>query len=94
MAVLYVYESPEAKLDIYDRLSAQVRSQGMPAGGLQHTACLREGGGLFVVEVWESEEAHDKWDKEISERIRSAGGPPRPTPRKLPVHNMMSRDKV
>ena len=93
MAVLYIYESPNAPVDVYDRVSAQLREQGMPPGCLHHTACTLDGDrGLCVVEVWESEEAQDKWDKVVQEKIATAGGPARPKPRKLHVHNMMSGD--
>lgn len=94
MAVLYIYESPQARLDVYDRVRAEVDAEGIPEGAICHVACKRDGGGLFVVEVWESEEAHDEFNEEVQERIRKAGGPARPEPRKMPVHNMVFADET
>lgn len=94
MAVLYVYESPNASIDVYDRLRTEIDEEGIPEGGIAHVACKREDGGLFVVEVWESEEAHDEFDIEIRDRIRKAGGPARPEPRKLPVYNMILAEET
>jgi uncharacterized protein (DUF1786 family) len=86
MAVLYIYESDQADLGLYDRLNSQI--QEVPEGALCHVACKRDGGGLFVVEVWESEEQQDRWNAFIQQKIQDAGGPGRPTPRKMEVHNM------
>lgn len=86
MAVLYIYESAEASLDVYDRVNSQIRE--VPEGALCHIACKRDGGGLFVVEVWESEEQQERWNTALEEKIQGAGGPGRPTPRKLEIHNM------
>ncbi|HET7815095.1 MAG TPA: hypothetical protein VFL13_12060 [Candidatus Baltobacteraceae bacterium] len=86
MAILYVYESDRADLDVYDRINSQITQ--VPDGAICHVACERDGGGLFVVEVWESEEKQDRWNAFIQEKIVANGGPPRPEPRKLPVHNM------
>jgi hypothetical protein len=94
MAVLYIYESPDARVDIYDRLRAEIDEEGVPDGGIAHVACKREGGGLLVVEVWESEEAHDEFDVELRDRIKKAGGPPRVEPRKLPVYNMVVAEEA
>lgn len=94
MAVLYMYESPNASIDVYDRLRAEIDEEGIPEGGICHVACKREGGGLVVVEVWESEKAHDEFDIELRDRIKRAGGPPRPEPRKLNVYNMMLAEEA
>jgi len=94
MAVLYVRESPEASLETYDRISSQVKSEGLPQGALYHVACKREGGGLFVVEVWENEAAQDRWSEEIDRRVAAAGAPKRPAPRKLQVHHVLAAANV
>lgn len=86
MPVLYVFESPQAKLEMYDRVNASIDRP--PEGSIFHVACEREGGGLFVVEAWESEEAQERWNRTVQEKIASAGGPARPQPRKYRVHNM------
>ena len=94
MAVLYIFESPQARLDVYDRVRAEVDAEGIPEGAICHVACKRDGGGLFVMEVWESEEAHDEFNEEVQERIRKAGGAPRPEPKKMPVYNMVFSEET
>jgi hypothetical protein len=94
MAVLYIYESPDARVDLYDRVRTQIEADGDPEGLIAHVACKRDGGGLLVTEVWETEAAHDRFNAELQEMIRAAGGPPRPTPRKLPVHNMILAEET
>lgn len=90
MAVLYIYESPQAAIDVYDRVSSELLAKGSPEGQLYHVACKRDGGGLLITEVWESEAAHDRFDPIRSEKVAQAGGPPRPAPRKFIVHKMVS----
>lgn len=85
MAVMYIYESEQADLSVYDRVNSEVRE--VPEGVLCHIACESDG-GLVVVEVWESEEQQERWSAIVDEKIKAAGGPGRPTPRKLKVHNM------
>jgi hypothetical protein len=91
MATLYVWESPQATLDMYDRVNASIERP--PEGSLCHFACERDGGGLLVIEVWENEEAQDRWNNVVQEKIKAAGGPGRPEPRKYRVHNMRLRDE-
>jgi hypothetical protein len=90
MATLYVFESEQAPLDVYDRINSQI--QQPPEGLLCHIASVKDGGGLIVFEVWQSEEQQDRWDAQIQQRISAAGGPPRPAPRKYRVHNMRFGD--
>jgi hypothetical protein len=94
MAVLYIYESANAPIQAYDRVAAEIDDEGMPDGAIAHVACTRDGTGLVVVEVWESEEAHDEFEEILRERIKLAGGPARPEPRKLPVYNMVFAEET
>jgi hypothetical protein len=95
MAVLYVYESPNAQIDVYDRVKAEIDAEGVPEGALCHVACKRDGGGLFIVEVWENEEAHDEFNDKLQDRIRKIGGPPGSEPlQKLPVYNMVMAEET
>lgn len=94
MAVLYVYESPQASIEVYDRVSSELLTKGTPEGMLSHVACKRDEGGLFVTEVWESEAAHDRFEPIRREKIVQVGGPPRPTPRKFAVHNIVSPERA
>lgn len=92
MPFLYVYESPEATLEMYDRVNAAIEQP--PEGSIFHVACERDGGGLFVVEAWQDEESQERWSRTLQEKISSAGGPRRPEPRKYRVHNMRFKDEA
>ncbi len=94
MPVLYIYESPQASIDLYDRVSSELLAKGPPEGQLYHVACKREGGGLLITEVWESEGAHDRFEPIRAQKIAQEGGPQRPAPRKLEIHNMVSRERA
>lgn len=96
MAVLYIYEIPDASIDVYDRVRAQVDEEGIPDGSISHVACKRDDGGLVVVEVWESQALHDEFNAELRERIKKAGGPAsaRTQPRILPVYNMVLAEET
>jgi len=87
MAILCVFDNPNATTDLYDRVSSKIGDE-VPEGGIVHVACKREGGGLFVVECWESEDAFQKWSQRIDKEIQAAGGPPRVQPKKYQVHNI------
>ena len=87
MAILYVFENPNATTELYDRVSSRVGGE-TPEGGIIHVACKREGGGLFVVECWESEEAFQKWNRRINQEIQAVGGPQRPEPKRYEVYNV------
>lgn len=86
MPVLYVYDSPWGDVNIYDRVNASIDEP--PEGCIFHVACERDDGGLFVVEGWENEAAQERWSSTVDEKIKQAGGPGRPEPKKYRVHNM------
>jgi hypothetical protein len=94
MAVLYIVEAPQATTELYDRVRARLKGEGPAPGGLFHVAAQREGGGLLVVEVWESEAARDQWAPKIDKAIQELGGPKRPEPRKFKVHNIVTADAM
>ncbi len=91
MAVLYVTETPEGRTEIYDKVRARLfKGEGTPPGLVYHVASERDGGGLLVAEVWESEQDRDRWAKKVDEVLEELGAPKRPQPRKHKVHNIMS----
>lgn len=94
MAVLYIVEAPQANTELYDRVRARLKDEGVPAGAVLHVAAERDGGGLLVVEVWESEAARDRWSPKVDKAIQDLGGPKRPEPRKFKVHNMLTADAM
>jgi len=87
MATLYVFESPQASLSMYDQVSSRLQ-QERPENCLVHVACERHGGGLFVIEVWDDEQAQERWNEKVQTGIAEVGGPRRPEPHKYRVHNL------
>lgn len=88
MALLYVVENPQATLELYDKVRARLKDEGMAHGSVLHVAAKREGGGLLVMEVWESEAARNQWSEKVDKIIAELGGPKRPQPQKYEVHNI------
>lgn len=94
MAVLYIVESPQATTELYDKVRARLKDEMPQPGALFHVAARGEGGGLVVVEVWESEAARDAFAPKLDRTIQELGGPRRPEPRKLQVHNIAGAESV
>jgi hypothetical protein len=89
-----IVESPEATTADYDRANEILGINGdedAPEGLIQHV-CASEGTGLLIVDVWESEEALDRFSQErlgaaLQESgVASSAGPPRT----FEVHNSLS----
>ena len=94
MAVLYVTENPQMTTELYDKVRARLRSEGGPRGGQFHVAAKQDGGGLLVVEVWDSEASREQWSKTVDSVFAELGIPKRPQPRKGEVHNMMTPEDM
>lgn len=94
MAVLYIVDNPSASTELYDKVRARLKDEGQPSGALYHIAAKREGGGLIVVEVWESEEARERWSPKVDKAISELGGPARPKPQKYQIHNILSAETM
>lgn len=92
MAVLYIVENPQVTTDFYDKVRDRLRDEGFPSGAVLHVAAKRDGGGIVVVEVWESEAARDQWSEKVDKAIAELGGPKRPAPRKHEVHNILTAE--
>lgn len=91
MALVFHFEAPEFTQQHYDVLIKEVLPDGkLPTGALLHVGGPREGGGWQVVDVWESQEALDRF---LQERLIPAAqrlGVPRiPPPKSWPVHNLL-----
>jgi hypothetical protein len=84
VAILLHMEMAETSIGDYDALTRKVGGHGDPPEGLiVHTATPMEGGGVRVMDVWESQEQLERFE---AERIMPAarevwgepsGGPPR-----------------
>lgn len=94
MPVLYILENPQATTKVYDEVRARLKNEGPPTGGIFHVAAKTEGGGLLVVEVWESEAAREQWAQKVDKAIQELGGPKRPQPKKYEVHNILTPETM
>ncbi len=94
MAVLYIVENPQATTKLYDEVRARLKNEGPAPGGIFHVAAKTEGGGLMVVEVWETEAAREQWAQKVDKAIQELGGPKRPQPRKCEVHNILTAETM
>jgi hypothetical protein len=93
MAFIRMFTNPDGTQDQYDAASAQigVGSDNMPEGGVLHVAGPGPDGGWRVVEIWESEDAAQKFDAEKVEPVLQQVGIQRPTPETWQVHNLVMR---
>ncbi len=90
MALLYIMEFPNRTQQQYDQVMDRLQLGGSsPQGQLYHVAGPMEG-GWCVVDVWESQEAFDRFIKERLERAMQGTGITLPEhPKVIPVHNIM-----
>ena len=89
MAITAVFELPGMTQQQYDQIVRNLSANGLgaPNGRLHHVASA-SGNGLFIVDVWESEEALGKFSEGLIPIIVSAGATPA-EPRILQVHNII-----
>jgi hypothetical protein len=94
MAVLMVMEAPGATAEQYDRTNEIMGIRGdddAPDGLIQHVAAI-DGDGLLIADVWESDDALDRFYQErLGAALEQSGvagsaGPPR----RMQVHNMLA----
>jgi|SRR6266545_8370656 len=86
MAVLMENRVEQSTPEIYDAVAAKLDVENdPPAGMIVHTASAMEGGGVRIVDVWESQEAFEKFRDErlmpalqavLSEKGITPAGPP------------------
>ncbi len=89
MAMLMIQDASTETLAIYDEIIKQLEAagHGHPAGRLSHTAVLK-GAGYLVADVWESQEALDRFFQILGPMMQRAGGT-LTRPEFYPVHNMI-----
>ncbi len=93
MAWAYVQDNSQLTLEQYDRVAAEI-GDDPPEGLISHVAGAH-GGGLRIIDVWESEEAFTRFrDSRLRSAVEKvigsegmAEGPPPIDP--LPVHHMI-----
>jgi hypothetical protein len=93
MAIAVVIDFDGGSTDQYDALVREMGIGGQPAsviaGLLFHAAGPTEG-GLRVVDVWESQDALDRFTRErLMPAAEKIGGIPQPRIQVTPVHNLM-----
>lgn len=91
MAILMISDASEETLAQYDQVIMQLKEAGQehPAGRQFHVAA-RKGAGYVVSDVWESEEALDRFRQTLGPLLQQAGSTQGPqTTQILPVHNIV-----
>ena len=82
MAIVLVQDMDQASLEGYDQVNAKLGvDDDPPAGLIIHTAGQRENGKVRIVDVWESQEAWDRFREErlmpvVMEVMGEQAGPP------------------
>ena len=91
MAFVRLFDNPEGTQEQYDAATSQlgITAENMPDGGVLHVAGPSPTGGWRVVEVWESEEAADKFDRETLLPLLQSVGVERPEAETWQVHNLV-----
>ena len=87
MAILMIGDISDGTLAQYDQIikDLEAAGQGTPPGRLSHVAA-RKGSGFLVVDVWESQEALDRFAQTLGPLIERLGGRSA-APQVYPVHN-------
>jgi hypothetical protein len=91
MAILMISDASEDQLEHYDRVIAHLEEagHGQPAGRQFHVAA-RKGTGYVVTDVWESQEALDRFYQTLGPLLEQVGsGSDRQSLQILPVHNVI-----
>ncbi|HKO29009.1 MAG TPA: hypothetical protein VJU80_16245 [Solirubrobacteraceae bacterium] len=76
MAIVMIQDGTAFDVDTYDKLADAVRAQGeAPDGLIVHTASKRDDGTMLIVDVWESQEAFDRFSEErLMPAVREVAG--------------------
>ena len=87
MAILMIHDVSDSTLAEYDQVMKELEAAGHvnPPGRLSHVAA-RKGSGYLVVDVWESQEAFERFGQILIPLLERSGGRV-PTPQFYPVHN-------
>ena len=89
MAIIMIHDVSEGRLAQYDEVvkNLEAAGRGTPPGRLSHVAA-RKGDGYLVVDVWESQEAFDRFAQTLLPLLEQAGGA-MGQPQVYPVHNII-----
>jgi heme-degrading monooxygenase HmoA len=92
MAVLMILEVPGGTTAQYDRTNEilGVHADDSAPEGLVSHVCGITDGGIVVIDVWESQEALDRFFQQVGPAAAQAGMP-EAAPRVLPVHGIIPK---
>src|SRR5437868_6025504 len=87
-----IMELPGATTEMYDQVNeeAGISQANLPEGLISHNAGATDG-GLMIVDVWESEDAFQRFARDTIGPVLERAGVPPVEPRVLPVHNMIEK---
>jgi len=91
MAILMIADASEDTLAHYDQVIKELEAagHGQPSGRQFHVAA-RKGTGYVVTDVWESQEAWDRFFQILAPLLQQVGsGPEQRSMQVLPVHNVI-----
>ncbi len=91
MAILMISDASEDTLAHYDQVIKELEAagHGQPSGRQFHVAA-RKGTGYVVTDVWESQEAWDRFSQILGPLLQQVGsGPEQRSTQVLPVHNVI-----
>jgi quinol monooxygenase YgiN len=91
MTIVAVSDAGTDSVEQYDQVIKQLEEagHGNPPGRLSHTAALKDNGSYFVVDVWESREALQRFAQVLMPLIEAVGGGA-PNLQTSPLHNMIN----
>jgi hypothetical protein len=90
MTIVMISDAGTDSVAQYDQIIQQLEEagHGNPPGRLSHTAALKDNGSYFVVDVWESPEAFQRFGQLLMPLIDAVGGVA-PNLQVSSVHNMI-----
>ena len=90
MAIIAIFEGSDFSQQQYDQVLRELENAGLgaPNGRIHHQAATMEK-GMYVVDIWESEELLGKFAESLIPIIAGTGATP-PEPRILPLRNTIT----
>ena len=90
MAIAVLLEFPGVTVEQYDAVIKEMNLGGKPAPhGIFHVAGPKEGGGIRIVDVWESQEEMERFTREQIGPITQKHGIAPPKVTVWPAHNIL-----